>query len=279
MNAFLPRAFDIELQEDDFHFFRRLIFQKVGITIGEGKKDLLQTRLRQRVKEHGLADFEEYRNMLNELPEQDPEWQLFINQVTTNKTDFFREIRHFDFLKATVVPAWLNQKQKTFKAWSAAASSGEEAYTISMVLEGLLPPERTYEILGTDIDTHVLQKAQNAVYRANLLHQIPLGYQGAFNRGSGQIHEWMRIRPHIKEKVSFKQLNLVNAKTYPTAFDVIFCRNVLIYFSPPTIEQVITKLYQSTVPGGYLFIGLSESLQNIKHEWQSVAPSIYRKRL
>lgn len=277
MNLISQNFENYDLEEKDFQVFRELIFKKAGITLSHGKKNLLQTRLRGRVKDLALKDFSSYKNYLVSLPEKDPEWQVFINQLTTNKTNFFREPKHFNFLVREFIPEWVRRNESSLKIWSAASSTGEEAYTLGMIFKNHLPPGKSFDILGTDIDTKVLEKASNGVYRSELLKDIPEPYAGNFTLGTGAVSDWMRINKEVKDHVKFSQFNLTSGHPLEKNFDVIFCRNVLIYFSPSTIESVIEMLYRSTCPGGYLFIGHSESLHTIRHNWKQVAPSIYRK--
>jgi chemotaxis methyl-accepting protein methylase len=217
--------------------------------------------------------------LLESLPQSDLEWIVFTNLLTTNKTDFFREPAHFDFLKKEVVPNWLKKKRSVLKVWSAASSTGEEPYTISMVLNELLSDPVTYQILATDIDTEVLRKAEKAVYAKSKLGEIPEKFRrSSIDVGSGEISSWMRIKSHLKNKVTYEPFNLIESELpAENEFDVVFCRNVLIYFTPDTTSRVLNRLYAATRPGGYLFIGHSESMQNMKTKWVSVAPSIYLK--
>lgn len=266
------------LNETDFTFFREMIELRAGIKISETKKDLMQSRLRSRIIDLDLKSFTDYRVCLAGLPPRHPEWQNFINTLTTNKTDFFREARHFDFMVKEFLPAWLDTANQTLRVWSCASSTGEEPYTISMTLNESLPKSREFRILATDVDTEVLEKASKGVYPSSLAHQIPEEFRSkVLSLGTGDISEWMRVKPHIKEKVIFKRHNLLEDQLPSVKFDLIFCRNVLIYFSPSTISKIIEKLYLAANPNSYLFIGHSESLHNIDHPWRYVAPAIYQK--
>lgn len=267
------------LRQDDFTFFSEKIKELAGITLKATKNDLLKTRIRSRLSELGLSSYREYREYLSSLPPEHEEWQKFINLLTTNKTGFFREPKHFEFIVSTFLPEWLKKDEKTLKIWSAACSSGEEAYTLAMVLNKHLPSDRSYKILATDIDTEVIKRGSNAVYPKEALHDIPQVYHStSIDLGRGEASGWFRIKPQLKEKVVFKQHNLIEMTSPgPEVFDIILCRNVFIYFSPASIELVVRKLHYSAKPGGYLMIGHSESLQGIAHEWELVAPSTLRK--
>jgi chemotaxis methyl-accepting protein methylase len=241
----------------------------------------VRARLRSRLAANDLESYSEYREFLEGLPKDHPEWESFINLLTTNKTDFFREPKHFDFLVKSILPEFLKGSEKTLKIWSAASSTGEEAYTLAMVLDRHLPKDRDFRILATDIDTNVVKTAQNAVYAIAKKSEIPVDYhQSALDLGRGSAKGWFRIKPHLKEKVIFKQHNLIE-QTSPgeNMFDLILCRNVLIYFDKETIQFVSKKLFHSTKPNGHLFIGHSESLQGIQHKWQLCGPSVLRKAL
>lgn len=274
-----PSEIQFRLSYDDFDYFRKVLLAKTGIKLTDAKKDLVSSRLRPRVLGAGLESYADYRRFLESKEENHQEWQYFVNALTTNKTEFFREPRHFQYLQEKIIPAWKKTGEGCFKAWSAACSSGEEAYTLSMVLKESLSPDYSYKIIGSDIDTKVLSKAQNGVYPVDKLQDVPEKFHGCFDKGKGEIEQWMRIKAEIKTPVSFSSFNLVSHETnFHREFDVVFCRNVMIYFSPQTIEQILKTLHAATKPGGVLFIGHSESLQNIKSDWVFLAPSIYLKK-
>ncbi len=267
------------LSREDFLFFRERIYSLAGITLNEHKQELVHTRLRFRVQELGLKSYHDYRLYLESLKPDHEEWQLFINRLTTNKTDFFREPKHFDFLLHKYIPDWQKKKKDVLQVWSAACSTGEEPYTLAMVLE---LAQLKYEIHASDIDSDVLKKAQNAVYPlSKLQNEIPENYFSHFiNQGSGHIDSWGRISPRIKKNISFFQHNLIDGSMpfEKASIDVFFLRNVLIYFSPETISLAVENLYQMAAPGALLCIGHSETLNGVKTSWKAVSPSIYTKR-
>lgn len=268
----------LDLEPSDLDYFCQAIEARAGIALKASKVDLIRTRLRSRVEASGQGSFHAYRRWLESLSPQDPEWVEFTNLLTTNKTDFFREAKHFDHLIQSVLPEWLDGGAQTFKVWSAASSTGEEAFTLAMILNRYLPEGKDFRILGTDIDTNVIATAQNAVYSMNRKSEIPAEYQSHLEVGQGEARGWFRIAPHLKERVTFKSHNLMD-RTVPgeNIFDLVLCRNVLIYFAPKTIEFVQSKLYAATRPGGYLYIGHSESFQGIHHKWISMDSSVYKK--
>lgn len=268
------------LDPNDFKFFQQAIKEQAGIALSENKMDLVQSRLRARIQALQLKGYGAYRKHLQSHSHEDSEWQIFINLLTTNKTDFFREPRHFDYLSSQFLPAWKKQAKEPLKVWSAACSTGEEPYTLSMILAQHLLPKHDYKILASDIDSNVLEKAASGVFPASRIkEQVPSEFiQSSIDFGTGGIANWSRIRPQMKERISFKQHNLIES-SYPgdAVFDLIFLRNVLIYFTPETIQFVVQKLYKSAKPGGLLFIGHSESLNGIKTSWTNIHPSIYTK--
>jgi chemotaxis protein methyltransferase CheR len=272
---------NIKLTPQDFNYVRDLVEGISGINLTEKKIELIRTRLRPRLMGLGCKSFAEYRNHMDKLSFDDPQWTEFINAFTTNKTDFFRSERHFSFLQKNIIPQWLMGKNKTFKAWSCACSSGEEPYSLAMLLNvALSGTNRDYKILATDVNTNILSRAAQGVFPFEKLENIPEEFKfKSFDRGTGSISNWSRIKPELKNSIHFVKHNLIE-NTAPTAahFDVVFCSNVLIYFSKETCEFVLEKLYQVTRPGGYLMTGSSESLQGFKTSWKMIKPSIYIKR-
>ncbi len=271
-----------DLTREDFEYFRSVIFELSGISLNSSKRELVKSRLRSYLLSLRMQSYTDYRDYLAKLSAGDPEWQKFINFFTTNKTDFFREPQHFDFLQRTVIPNWLKTKNcGELKVWCCASSTGQEPYTLSMVLNRALPNSVNYRVLATDIDTEVLQKANNGVYPLSKLSEIPKDYQNEFvDLGKGNVSNWFRITDPIREQVVFKQHNLIES-TYPgdEVFDVVFCRNVLIYFSPDTIRTLMQKLNRSLKKGGLLFISHSESISKCSDIFTMVKPSVYQKAM
>lgn len=266
-----------DISEDDLRYFCAVIGERAGIALKLTKHDLIKARLRERLDHHGLESYGEYRQLLQGLKKNDPEWETFINLLTTNKTDFFREPAHFRFLTQRILPDWLQSAQKTFRVWSAASSTGEEPYTLAMVLKRHIPPGRDFHITATDIDTEVLKTARNAVYANSKRPEIPPDYQNFIESGHGEARGWFRITRELKDKVTFGRHNLISREIPGEGYDLVLCRNVLIYFGQENIDFVQSKLRSATRPGGYLFIGHSESLQGLKHSWKMVGPSVFKK--
>ena len=271
----------LDIHENELAFFGSKLKELAGISLNNSKKELLKGRLRKRLYVLKLAKFADYKNYLESLPAEHSEWQDFINLLTTNKTDFFREPKHFDFLANTFIPQWLKRSppNEVLKIWSCAASTGEEAYSLAMHLSEHLPAQRKFHIISTDIDTNVIKTARNGVYPLDRWDQIPDSLKAKYtDRGTGEISQWFRIKPSLKSHVVFDQHNLIES-TLPRdeKYDLIFCRNVFIYFNKETITEIIRKLHSATRPQGLLFIGHSESIQNLDSNWELIKPAIYKR--
>jgi chemotaxis protein methyltransferase CheR len=271
--------YQLEMGTEEFEFFRTLVRDMTGIELSTSKMELLKSRLRRRLDDLSLKRVADYRALIESLPAKHPEWQELINVVTTNKTDWFREPAHFVYLLEEFLPRWRKKGRRSLQVWSAACSTGEEPYTIASVLGGEFGSEYEFQIQATDIDTEALKTARNGVYRKSQLVQVPEEYRDlAFAFGSGEIRDWMKVRNSLKARVHFDQLNLLE-RPYPWEknFDVIFCRNVFIYFSKDTVQEIVEGLYETADSGAVLFISHSESLQNMKTRWVYVKPSVYVK--
>lgn len=269
-----------ELADEDFVFFQKKILLLSGIHLTAGKKDLLRARLTSRLAALELPDISAYRRYLGTLSAQDKEWQRLVNQITTNKTDFFREPAHFKFLTETYLPAWLRRNPRAkLRVWSAACSTGEEPYTLAMVLLHFFKDSSRFEIFASDIDTKVLAQAKNAVYPRHRLQEIPPSYhESGVIQGRGDVSNWFKIREPMQATVSFGRVNLIEADFQRHGkFDIIFCRNVFIYFQMDTIEKILSGFSQSLNPDGHLFLGHSESLRMDPKAWSTLGPSIYQK--
>ena len=263
-----------ELTEAELAQFQRFIFQAAGISLSGGKKALVMGRLGKRVALHQLSSFGEYYRLLVSGQHPD-EVQVAIDLLTTNETYFFRESKHFDFLRDEAMAA--RNRVQPFRVWSAASSSGEEAYSIAMLLDDCLA-STPWEVLGTDISTHVLRGAGRALYAMDRARHIPKPYlQKYCLRGTGDYEGHLLISRRLRDRVKFQQLNL--NENFPSIglFDVVFLRNVMIYFNDETKRQVVARIHATLKPGGYLFVGHSESLNNLASGLHSVSPAIYCK--
>lgn len=273
---------ELVFSDKEFNDLRRLVFEFAGITMGETKRHLLKSRLQRRLRSLGLSSFEPYIRLLTATAPGDAEREAFINAVTTNKTDFFREKHHFEFVVRRIIPDLLRAGQTDLSIWHAGCSTGEEPYTMAMaLLEGSWPSDFRFRQLSTDIDTAVLAHAEAGVYAEERVDTIPESLlKRWFLRGKGPQAGMYRVNSQLKERMTFRQLNLVQPP-WPmkasTRFDVIFCRNVLIYFSRETQTELIRNLTERLNPGGYLFLGHSESLHSNGSNLENIGQTIYRK--
>lgn len=269
---------DYELDDTQFDFLRKLVGEKTGIVLSDAKRELVHGRLTRRIRALRLTGFADYCTLLRENPEQ--EISEFINAITTNLTSFFREMHHFDFLRDEAVPAWTRgARQGRIRIWSAGCSTGEEPYSISMTLhEALGQRLPDIAVLATDIDTNVLDTAQAGIYPTERIENIPDRYRQYFLRGSGTNHDKVRIKPHVADLIRFKQLNLMAPWPVKGPFELIFCRNVVIYFNKDTQRQLFARFADVLAPGGHLIIGHSETLFNICDRFDLIGRTIYRKR-
>ena len=266
------------LTDQEFELFKDLIYQQVGIRLDAPKKTLLVSRLGKRLRELGLPSYQSYFDCVSGKGGEE-ELTKLLDLISTNKTDFFREPVHFDFLREVVLPQV--EATKALKIWSSASSSGEEPYTIAMTLHDALPDISRWDIkiLASDISTRVLAKAAAGIYEEERISQLPKDVvRRFFLKGRGMQAGKFKVRPDVAQLVNFRRINLMDA-SFPirSSLDVIFCRNVMIYFDRPTQAKLMEKFYRYLRPGGYLFIGHSESLQWIDHSFQSLQPTINQK--
>jgi len=269
-----------------FDRFSAFIHKETGIKMGEKKRVMLQSRLLKRIRILKLNSFEEYYNYLFSSAGYEQEIADFIHEVTTNKTDFFREPIHFSYLMEQALPTLFSEGQCTFRSplrvWSSACSTGEEPYTLAMFLSDYGSRNRgfSYTVLATDISTTVLRKAQEAVYDEHQIAPVPEPMRKRYflhskNRTTGLV----RIVPELRSRVEFRWTNLKEPTlTRLEQMDVIFCRNVIIYFDQATQELVVNNLCDHLHPGGFLFMGHSENLNGLNVPLMQVAPTVYRKR-
>jgi chemotaxis protein methyltransferase CheR len=262
------------ISDTEFDKFSRFIFDSAGITLAPSKKALVTGRLGKRLQLHELDSFGDYFRLLSSGQHPD-EVQTAVDLLTTNETYFFREQQHFDFLRQQALLP--RPGSHTLRVWSAASSSGEEAYSIAMVLADCLP-DRPWEVLGTDISTKVLRDATRALYPMSRGRHIPPAFLRRFClKGTGAQEGHFLIDRSLRSRVFFAQVNLDKPLPDIGRFDLILLRNVMIYFNDDTKRQVVARVTTALAPGGHFLVGHSESLHNLQHELVSVAPSIYRK--
>jgi chemotaxis protein methyltransferase CheR len=265
-----------EINDTEFKRLSSLLYDIAGITLSDAKKVLLTGRLSKRLTALGLVNYTQYFKYVTDVAHAD-ELQFMVDLLTTNETYFFREPQHFDFLKQ-IVPSAIKQGQ-TFRVWSAAASVGAEAYTIAMVLADKLGEGGAWEILGTDISNSVLEQARRGQYRLAEADKIPTQYLKKYClKGKGEQEGTLLIDKKLRQHVNFEQLNLnVEGMRKTGEFDVIFLRNVLIYFDVPTKQRVVANLIPCLKDGGYFIVGHSESLNGITSALTQEKPTVYRR--
>ncbi len=264
-----------------FEHICRLILEQTGIVLDHNKRDMVYSRLTRRLRTLGIDDFAEYCRRIA-LPGND-ELQECINALTTNLTSFFREKHHFEFLAEQGLPEILSrQRGRTprIRIWSAGCSTGKEPYSIAMVLHETLRPDQLADcrILATDLDTEVLAQAASGIYEADGLDGVSEARrQRFFVNGSGQNAGHVRAQDALRALIAFRQLNLMGPWPMKGPFDVVFCRNVVIYFDKATQRRLFDRFAELITDGGLLFIGHSESLHNVTERFELIGRSIYRK--
>jgi chemotaxis protein methyltransferase CheR len=269
---------DLELSPAEFEQVRELVYRISRIDLHAGKEGLVKTRLLRRLRELGLGDMRTYLRLV-EADATGAEVAALVDVLTTNKTSFFREAQHFDFLRAQVLPERMAEGGGPLRYWSAGCSTGEEAYTLAMVLCEALPEAsaKAARILATDISARVLAEARAGVYSAARVQEVPPALrQKYFARASASTPEF-KVAPRLQEMVRFAQLNLMDAWPMRGPFDAIFCRNVMIYFDRATQERLVQRFWELLSPDGHLFVGHSESLTALEHRFDYVQPAVYRK--
>jgi chemotaxis protein methyltransferase CheR len=270
-----------KMSNDEFKLLSEFIYNGYGIKLSPIKKIMLQGRLQKRLRENNFRSFKEYIDYVFSTDGLEKEVVHMIDAVSTNKTDFFREAPHFDFMKEKLLPEFLESDKSHLKIWSAASSSGEELYTIAIVISEFLEGKNSfdYSILGTDISLQILQKAALAVYSKDRVERIPTGLRNKyFLKSKNTTHPTVRVTGELRNKTSYQRLNLMDESyAVPGDYDIIFCRNVLIYFDRPTQEKVINKLCSKLKKDGYLFLGHSESLTGLNLPLKQIRPTIFKK--
>lgn len=273
---------NIKLQDDEFRLISQLLYQRCGIYLTDQKRALVVERLQKTLRAGLFPSFKAYYSHVISDPSGKALLQM-VDKLTTNHTFFFRETEHFDFLRLRVFPelmrALKSSDSRKIRIWSAGCSSGEEAYTAAMVINDILGDDLAgwdVGILATDISVSALEKAQSGIYKNDQLAHIPPQYRLRYFKPAGK-GAWS-VLPGIRDMILFRRLNLMN-ESYPFKglFNVIFCRNVMIYFDSATQQRLINRLHQYTEPSGYLFVGHSESLSQYRSLYKYIQPAVYRK--
>lgn len=269
---------EFPMSDEDFGCIKRIAKQRTGIELGEHKKEMIYSRIVRRIRTLKFTTFQQYLTYLEE--NEGAELTNFINAITTNLTSFYREPHHFEHLENVVVPALLqSKKNRKIRIWSAGCSTGEEAYTIAMTLHKAIPKKGwDVKVLATDLDTNVIQHGRNGIYSQERVGNLdPDIVRRNFETVNVDDTRQFRVKLHIQDYVTFNRLNLLAEWPMKGKFDVIFCRNVVIYFSKDTQKQLFDRYANILEPNGHLFIGHSETLHGVTQRFTSLGRTIYRK--
>lgn len=269
----------ISISDKDFDIFRKFVYDKFGINL-TGKKTLVEGRLTSTITQKGLSSFDEYFKILM-LDKTGTETTNLLNKITTNHTYFLRENEHFDFMKSTVLP-FLEKKHgsdRVLRIWSAGCSSGQEPYTIAMCIDEYFGSKKSLwdtTILCTDISENVMDKAKKGIYKSEDLKDVPMAWRNKYfeDKKDGTF----QVVPKLRNELVFRKVNLMDNFKFPRPFDLIFCRNVMIYFDAETKDKLIQKFYNVSDINGYLFIGHSEVINKENSRYSFVKPAIYQRR-
>ncbi|MFQ5962928.1 MAG: CheR family methyltransferase [Candidatus Scalinduaceae bacterium] len=273
------------LSNKEFELFRKLIYKTSGINLTSSKKELVKARLSKRLTKTGINSFKNYYKFITNEDKNGDELINLLDCISTNKTEFFREKKHFDFLNNKVLPDLISKKEKEkskkIRIWCAASSTGEEPYSLAISIYNHINPNNSWDvkILATDISTKVLQKAIKGTYKRDSLKDIPPAIVNAhFSRAVIDNSYYFIVKDHLKKTIIFRRFNLMT-KNFPfnNLFDFIFCRNVMIYFDSDTQHGLISKFYDCLPKDGYFFIGHSETLTNKTHGFKYIQPAVYQK--
>jgi chemotaxis protein methyltransferase CheR len=274
------RSSDVRLPAAVFKQIQHLMYRRFGIALSDQKKDLVVSRLADRLRQRGLRSYEEYMELVlrdKNGGDKSDELSLMVDALTTNHTSFYREPEHFEYLERAVLPQV--KSQPSLSIWSAGCATGEEPYTIACwLLEKLAPPRPQTVILATDISGRALQAARQGTYAEDRFGGLHAPWRKRFLlRGEGQRAGWYRFKPEVQSMVRFQYLNLNEPFPNFPLFDIIFCRNVMIYFDQPARERLLAKLANQLRPGGHFLPGHAESLAPELHGMKRAHPAVYRK--
>ncbi|WP_332741443.1 CheR family methyltransferase [Hydrogenophaga sp.] len=256
----------------DFSRIKALIYKKAGISLHDGKHAMVYSRVSRRLRETGHDSFKTYLDWLEH--HDGAEWQEFINALTTNLTAFFREQHHFEIL----AQMFAAKRSQNWRIWCSAASTGEEPYSIAMTASEGLGAGGSFDIVNSDIDTKVLATAQRGVYKTDGTKGLsPERMQRFFMRGKGSNEGFMRVKPELQKNMTFQAVNLIHDLPFREPFDVVFCRNVMIYFDAATQRQVLERIHRVMKPGGMLFVGHAENFSDARHLFTLRGKTVYER--
>lgn len=272
---------DAPLSQQAYEYLAQLVYERSRIRLGGDKQALVSGRLGQRLRTLGVRDYGQYCRLL-ESPAGEDEIAELIDLISTNHTHFFREPAHFEIMQRQVLPALAARPDaalRPLRVWSAAAASGEEAYSLAIVLAEFarLQPAFTWQVDASDISRRMLECCRRGIYQAGKIELPAAGLlHRYFQKGVGEREGYCRVKPELRRRVGVQHINLFQPRyPLPPGLDVIFCRNVMIYFDAPSRELLVNRLAEQLAPGGYLFVGHSESLIGIRHPLRTVSPSVY----
>jgi chemotaxis protein methyltransferase CheR len=268
-----------KLSDSDFDYICKYVYEKSGIVLGVTKREMVYRRFTRIVRDRKLGSFTEYCQILKENPVA--EQNYFINAITTNLTSFFREQHHFDYLMEHELPRLIKQNTKRIRVWSSASSTGEEPYSIAITL---MESMKSYlgswdvKLLATDIDSNVLNTGKQGIYDAKRIEDVPSQLKKKyFTKGTGANNNKVKVATSIQQLITFKELNLMHEWPMKGPFDVIFCRNVIIYFDKKTQSELFERYYHLLAPNGLLILGHSENLGAFQQYFECVGRTIFRK--
>ena len=266
---------EFHMSEKDFRKISDLAYKYTGIVLGDHKQDMVYGRLARRMRDLGLSNCSDYLSFIQD-PSQD-EVSRFINAITTNLTSFFREAHHFDFLRDSALPKIMESRKGKLRAWCAGCSTGEEPYSVSLTLNEFTPLKNwDAKILATDLDSNVLTKAAQGIYDIERIESLSASVKKKWFLFDRNHQDIVKVSQSLQELVRFKRLNLLEGWPMRGQFDFIFCRNVMIYFNEETQVRLLNRFADILVPGGYLFIGHSESLHSVAGRFESLGKTIYQ---
>jgi chemotaxis protein methyltransferase CheR len=258
--------------DGDFSRIKALIYKKAGISLHDGKHAMVYSRVSRRLRETGHASFKTYLDWLEQ--HDGAEWQEFINALTTNLTAFFREQHHFTILSELMAA----KRTQPWRIWCSAASTGEEPYSIAITATEALGANGTFQIVNSDIDTKVLSTAARGIYKSEGVKGLSQDQlQRHFMRGKGANAGFMRVKPELQKNMEFLTVNLIQDLPFREPFDVVFCRNVMIYFDAATQRQVLERIHRVMKPGGMLFVGHAENFSDARNLFALRGKTVYER--
>ncbi|MEI8389825.1 MAG: CheR family methyltransferase [bacterium] len=267
-----------KLNNNQFDKFTKLIYEKLGIYISEAKREMIQSKVSKLMRAVNIECFDEYHDFLLSN-NKNGHWSKFVDEITIHKTNFFREDNHFEFIRNKLDSIFKHNprilRNNEIRVWSSACSNGKEAYTLAIVLKEYLPAGINIKILATDVSAGVIEKAQKAVYTLDAEDMINPYFLGKYFNKVGSEYE---VIQELKNLITFRTFNLMDIFPFQNSFDIIFCRNVMIYFDFKTQENLIKKFYNVLPGGGLLFIGHSESLNQKQYKFEYIQPTVYMKK-